>query len=98
MLLEFEDLSELLSFNIKYYRYLKNISQQELSRMCNFNSRYITYVENGSHCPTIDKIELIANSLEVEPYVLFMNIKRDEIIVSKIYSTRQYNQRVKETV
>ena len=42
--------------------------------------------------PTIDKIEVIAKHLKLEPYELFQNSKRDEDIVSKIIKNRQYNQ------
>ena len=55
--------------------------------------RYITDVERGLHCPTIPKLEAIANSLNIEPYILFMNIDRDKTIIDKMNNKRQYNQK-----
>ena len=93
MRLQFSSLRELLIFNIKYYRYLNNYSQEKLAELSILSSRYITDVERGLHCPTITKIENIARSLNIEPYQLFMNFDRDEKIVEKMSHVRQYNQK-----
>ena len=92
MKIQFYSLKDLLVFNIKYYRYKNKLSQEKLAELCNFSSRYMTDIERGKHCPTIDKIEVIAKNLKLEPYELFQNSKRDEDIVSKIIKNRQYNQ------
>lgn len=93
MMLEFDSLREILLFNIKYYRYLNNFSQEKLAELSDLSPRYITDVERGLHCPTIPKIESIAKSLNIEPYRLFINEERDSEIVSKIKQSRQYNQK-----
>lgn len=93
MILEFDSLKSLLIFNIKYYRYVNNMSQEKLAELCGLSPRYITDIERGLHCPTINKIELISKALNIEPYVLFQNISRDKNIVEKINNYRQYNQK-----
>ena len=93
MKIEFNSLRDLLIFNIKYYRYVKNYSQEELAEKSKLSPRYITDVERGLHCPTIPKIESIAVSLGIEPYQLFINVKRDEEIVNRMNKSRQYNQK-----
>ncbi len=93
MIIEFDNLKDLLIFNIKYYRYLNNLSQEKLAEMCLLSPRYITDVERGLHCPTIPKIEVIAKAFKIEPYQLFVNIKRDANIMDKINHGRQYNQK-----
>ena len=92
MRLKFYALKELLIFNIKYYRYLNKYSQETLAEKCNLSSRYITDIERGLHCPTIDKIELIAKAFNLEPFELFQNNDRDKDVVNKMNKTRQYNQ------
>ena len=91
MQVNFDCLKDLLIFNIKYYRYVNNFSQEKLAELSKLSSRYITDVERGKHCPTIQKIELIANALNIEPYELFLNPDRDDKIMKKINSCRQYN-------
>lgn len=93
MKMQFYSLKDLLIFNIKYFRFKNNMSQEKLAELCGFSSRYMTDIERGKHCPTIDKIEIIAKSLKMEPYELFQNHRYDENIVSKIIKNRQYNQK-----
>lgn len=93
MKIKFNNLKDLLTFNIKYYRYVNNYSQEKLAELSKLSSRYITDVERGIHCPTIPKLENISKALNIEPYQLFINIDRDEEIINKIKSGRQYNQK-----
>lgn len=93
MNLNFNNLKELLVFNIKYYRYKENLSQEGLAEKCKLTPRYLTDIERGLHCPTINKLELIANALNVEPYMLFQNPKREKEIIERISNGRQYNQK-----
>lgn len=90
--IDFNNLEELLSFNIKYYRYLNGLSQEKLSELTNLVPSYISDIERGRHMPTIKNIANIANALDIEPYILLKNVERDNEILSKINSTRQYNQ------
>ena len=92
MILEFSSLKELLLFNIKYYRYCANISQEKLAELSGLTPKYLTDVERRKHCPSINKLEVIAKALNIEPYVLFQNPNRDEVIIDKINNSRQYNQ------
>ncbi len=93
MKLKFNNLKDLLIFNIKYYRYVNNYSQEKLAELSKLSPRYITDVERGLHSPTIPKLELIAKALNVEPYKLFMNEERNEDIINRINNGRQYNQK-----
>lgn len=93
MMLDFDSLKDLLIFNIKYYRYKCNYSQEKLAELSHLSSRYITDIERGLHCPTINKIDEIAKALNIEPYILFQNIKRDKTIVNQMKNNRQYNQK-----
>ena len=90
---ELYSLKELVAFNIKYYRYVNNLSQEKLAERCSLSSRYLTDVERGKHSPTFDKLELIAKALDIEPYVLLQKIKPDKDILKRMNNSRQYNQR-----
>ena len=92
MIVEFSNLKDLLTFNIKYYRYLNGFSQEKLAELCNLSPRYLTDVERGLHCPTVQKLEILANAFNIEPYELFMNPKRKKNIIEKMSTARQYNQ------
>ena len=93
MKINFNDLKTLLAFNIKYYRYKNNLSQEKLAEKCSISSRYLTDIERGIHCPTIPKLEIIAKALNIKAYMLFQNPNRDKKIINKIKTSRQYNQK-----
>ena len=57
MTLTFDNLKDLLIFNIKYYRYKNNLSQEKLAELCSLSPRYLTDIERGLHCPTILKTQ-----------------------------------------
>ena len=92
MMLQFNNLKELFIFNIKYYRYLNNLSQEKLAELCGLSPRYIADIETGRHIPTINKIEKLAQAFDIEPYLLFKNSKREKNIVERMTKYRQYNQ------
>lgn len=93
MVIHFDNLKDLLVFNIKYYRYKNNMSQEKLAELCSLSPRYITDIERGLHCPTVNKMEVIAKNLNIEPYELFQNGKREPEIIEKMNHVRQYNQK-----
>ena len=45
--LEFKNLSQLLAFNIKYYRYVNNLSQELLAEKSNLSPEYISRIEEN---------------------------------------------------
>lgn len=51
--------------NLKHIRRAKGLSQQELADKCGFTKRVISYYENNATNPPIDKVEIIAKSLDI---------------------------------
>lgn len=56
---------QILSNNIKKYRALEKLSQEELSFRCQLHRTYISDIERCSRNVSIDNIEKIANALNV---------------------------------
>ena len=50
---------------IKYYRHLRNYSQEALALQAGLNPAYFGQVERGLKCPTIDTLYKIARALDV---------------------------------
>lgn len=70
--------------NIRYYRYLKNYSQEKLGEMSGLSTHYISDVEKGKYSPTIPTIERIAEALEVPANVLFIDNPEAYNLASRI--------------
>lgn len=84
MKIEFNSLSELFSFNIKYYRYLNNYSQEKLAELCDLSPRYISDIERGRKWFVFSNVVRIAK---------VFNIERDINIIKRMKYSRQYNQK-----
>ena len=65
MIVEFNDLSELLVFNIKYYRYINNYSQEKLAELSSLSSRYITDIERGLNDISITAVDKADNPVMI---------------------------------
>lgn len=57
---------EKLGKNMKYYRIQAGYSQKELAELLHLGERTIGHYETGTRIPPIDKLELIADALDVE--------------------------------
>ena len=70
-------LERLVIDNIKRIRKEKGISQEKLAEACNTATSYIGLMEIYKNVPKLSTIEKIANALDVDPLVLF--IDKDKI-------------------
>lgn len=74
------NIRQLLAKNVKLYRDRLGYSQEELAGQCGdiretdglSNRSFISDIENCRRNITLDKIELLAKALNVEPYMLFV--------------------------
>jgi transcriptional regulator with XRE-family HTH domain len=56
--------------NIKRYRLEKGYSQAKFAELTNLSEDYISLIENGKRTPSIKRLCIIAEVLEIEPYDL----------------------------
>ena len=56
--------------NIKKYRLEKGLSQNTLAEITNISVDYISLIENGKRTPSLKRLIIIANALDIEPYKL----------------------------
>lgn len=64
---------------IKTIRSIREVSQTELSEKAQLSKSYLSKIESGQSIPTLDKLELIADALDVPFYLLvfFASEKND---------------------
>jgi transcriptional regulator with XRE-family HTH domain len=68
-------LEKLVIDNIKRIRKEKRITQEKLAEACNTATSYIGLMEIYRHAPKLSTIEKIANALNVDPIVLFQDLR-----------------------
>ena len=65
---------DIVKHNVKYYRNLKGLTQEDLSEMTGISSDYLSEIERGKRTPGFKRILLIAEALEIEVYKLFKQL------------------------
>ena len=68
--MESDNLRKLVGRQIKHYRELLKMSQQDLGGLCGLRRSYIGSVERGERNITIDNLERIAKGLGLSPHKL----------------------------
>lgn len=69
-----DELRAIYTTNLKSLRTSKNLSQAELADNVNISEKFYNSIETGRKWGSFDTIVDIANTLEVEPYELFLPV------------------------
>jgi len=64
----------LIRENIKYYRKLKNLTQEALSEISGISKDYLSEIERGKKNPSLKRLIIIAKSMNIEVYKFFLPI------------------------
>lgn len=67
------NLLHIFSMNVKKYRKIKNISQEKLAELAGLHRTYISALERERRNISIDNIQRIAEALEIEAHLLFVD-------------------------
>lgn len=71
-------LLHVFSSNLRKYRNAAGLSQEAFANKAGLHRTYISALERGKRSVAIDNIEKIADALEIEAYLLFVdNISKD---------------------
>jgi len=68
---KFSDFKTAFGKKIKYYRDLKNYTQEYLAELVNIEQASLSNIERGKVYPTQITLYRLASALEVEPYQFF---------------------------
>lgn len=71
-------LQERFAINLKWYRLERNFTQEKLAELSNLTAKYISDLERCKYSPSLARVQDLANALEIEPYVLFMNNQEED--------------------
>lgn len=64
------DVVQLLGANVRRYRKLAGMSQEELSLESGLKRSYVSDLERGTRNPTVRALGRLAVALKIEPYLL----------------------------
>ena len=72
------DLQDIFISNLKRFRKLRHITQEELAERCNTETSYIGQIEIRKRFPSLPLIEKIAEALEIQAYQLYKPVESEE--------------------
>lgn len=64
--------ASILKNNIKYYRNLRKLTQEQLGELSGVSTDYISELERGKKVPSIKRLDYIAKALNIEIYKFFI--------------------------
>ena len=73
------DVVQLLGENVRRYRKLKGMTQEQLAAEAGMERSYVSDLERGTRNPTVSALGRLADALGIESYLLLLsNNRRDE--------------------
>lgn len=78
------NLRDILKTNIKYYRIKANLTQEDLAENANVTAKYISDLERGIFNVSLEKLQQIAEALNIEAYLLLKDDYKNEVIPIKV--------------
>ena len=64
------DLVELLGKNVRHYRRLRGMTQEELAHSADMKRTYVSDLERGTRNPSVRALGRLADALKVDPSAL----------------------------
>lgn len=65
-----KNIKKIFALNLKKYRQINNLSQEQLAFLCGLHRTYISAIECEKRNISIENIAKIAESLNIKPYKL----------------------------
>ena len=67
------DVVRLLGENVRRYRKLKGMTQEQLAANAGMERSYVSDLERGTRNPSVQALGRLADALKVEPHMLLMD-------------------------
>lgn len=71
------DIIKVFGTNLKYYRNQIGLSQEKFAERCGLHRTYISDIERFQRSIALENVQRIADALNVETHVLFIERKDD---------------------
>lgn len=68
------DVVQLLGRNVRHYRQLRGMTQEELALSADMKRSYVSDMERGKRNPSVQALGRLAIALDVEPALLLQHI------------------------
>jgi transcriptional regulator with XRE-family HTH domain len=73
------DIIKVFAYNVKKYRKIIGLSQEAFAEKAGLHRTYISAVEREKRSIALDNVQKIADALEIETYLLFIEHNEDDL-------------------
>lgn len=79
-----KDIRDIFRINLRYYRIKNKMTQEDLAVKSDLTDKYISDLERGIFSPSLEKIDMLAEALNIDTYLLLKDDNAHENIPNRL--------------
>ena len=79
-----KDIRDIFRINLRYYRNKNKMTQEDLAVKSDLTDKYISDLERGIFSPSLEKLDMLAEALNIDTYLLLKDDNAHENIPNRL--------------
>ena len=79
-----KDIRDIFKQNLRYYRLKNKLTQEDLAVKSDLTDKYISDLERGIFSPSLEKLDMLAEALNIDTYLLLKDDNAHENIPNRL--------------
>ncbi len=79
-----KDIRDIFRINLRYYRIKNKMTQEDLAVKSDLTDKYISDLERGIFSPSLEKLDMLAEALNIDTYLLLKGDNAHENIPNRL--------------
>lgn len=79
-----KDIRDIFRINLRYYRIKNKMTQEDLAIKSDLTDKYISDLERGIFSPSLEKLDMLAEALNIDTYLLLKDDNAHENIPNRL--------------
>ena len=79
-----KDIRDIFRINLRYYRIKNKMTQEDLAVKSDLTDKYIPDLERGIFSPSLEKLDMLAEALNIDTYLLLKDDNAHENIPNRL--------------
>lgn len=79
-----KDIRDIFRINLRYYRIKNKMTQEYLAVKSDLTDKYISDLERGIFSPSLEKLDMLAEALNIDTYLLLKDDNAHENIPNRL--------------
>ena len=79
-----KDIRDIFRQNLRYYRLKNKLTQEDLAVKSDLTDKYISDLERGIFSPSLEKLDMLAEALNIDTYLLLKDDHSEEKLPNRL--------------